>query len=146
MRYQKGFSVIKLLFVLAVLAAGTVAAYKIVPVYSTYWKVQDALDAVTRNLSGQPARRIRARLPDIFHVKYIAYNDLPQEFYDNLQIKVDGGRIEISSVYHVTLWLLGPLESTDPNEAYTAKDLKGMDKIRDKARLDFNFEPYAETP
>ncbi|MDQ6958233.1 MAG: DUF4845 domain-containing protein [Mariprofundaceae bacterium] len=146
MRYQKGFSVVKLLFVLAVLAAGTVAAYKIVPVYSTYWKVQDAFEAVTRNLSGQPAGRIRTRLPDIFHVKYIAYSDLPKEFYDNLEIKVEGGRIEISSVYHVTLWLLGPLESVNPDEPYTAKDLKGMDKIRDKARLDFDFEPYAETP
>jgi len=146
MRHQKGFSVVKLLFVLAVLAAGTVAAYKIIPVYNTYWKVQDTLESVSRNLSNQPANNIRARLPDIFHAKYIGYNDLPQEFYDNLQIEADGSKVEISSAYHVTLWLLGPLESVNPDEPYTAKDLKGMDKIRDKARLDFDFEPYAETP
>jgi len=146
MRHQKGFSVIKLLFVLAVLAAGIWASYNIIPVYNTYWKVQDALDAVTRNLSGQSAGAIRSRLPNIFHVKYIAYNDLPSEFYDNLKIRVDGGKINISSVYHVTLWLLGPLESVNSDEAYTAKDLKGMDKLRDKARLDFEFEPHAETP
>jgi len=146
MRHQKGFSVIKLLFILAVLAAGIWSGYNIIPVYNAYWKVQDAFESVTRNLSDVPANRIRVKLPDIFHVKYIAYEDLPKEFYDNLEIKADGGRVEISSAYHVTLWLLGPLESTDPDEAYTDKDLKGMDKLRDKARLDFDFEPYAETP
>lgn len=146
MRCQKGFSVIKLLLFLAVLSAGTWAAYNIIPVYNTYWKVQDALNAVTRNLSGQSARVIRNRLPDIFHVKYIGSNDLPQEFYDNLKIRTDGGRIEISSAYHVTLWLLGPLENVDPDGDYTSGDLKGMDRLRDRARLAFDFKPHAETP
>jgi len=146
MQYQKGFSVIKLLFILAVLAAGTWSGYNIIPVYNTYWKVQDAFESVSRNLSDVPANRIRVQLPDIFHVKYIAHDDLPQGFYDNLEIKADGGRVEISSAYHVTLWLLGPLESVDPDEEYTDKDLKGMDKLRVKARVDYDFEPYAETP
>jgi len=146
MRYQKGFSVIKLLFILAVLAAGTVAAYKIIPVYNTYWKVQDALESVSRNLSNQSAENVRVRLPSIFHAKYIALNDLPREFYDNLQIKADGSRVEISSSYHVTVWLLGPVESVNPDAEYTARDLKGMDKLRDKARIDYDFKPYAETP
>ncbi|MDQ6960305.1 MAG: DUF4845 domain-containing protein [Mariprofundaceae bacterium] len=137
---------IKLLFVLAVLSGGIWSAYNIVPVYNTEWKVQDAFDAVADNLSGQPAEVIRIRLPDIFHVKYIAHNDLPAEFYDNLQIRADGGRIEISSAYHVTIWLLGPLESVNSDENYTSSDLKGMDKLRDKARIDYDFEPYAETP
>jgi len=146
MRHQEGFSVIKLLFFLAVLAAGTVAGYKIIPVYNTYWKVQDGLESVSRNLSNQSADNIRGRLPDIFHAKYIEFNDLPQEFYDNLQIEADGGRVEISSSYHVTVWLLGPVESVNPDAEYAAKDLKGMDKLRDRARIDYDFEPYAETP
>jgi len=145
-RYQEGFSVIKLLLVLAVLAAGTWATYNILPVYNAYWKVQDVFEAASRNLADQPEDEIRAKFPDLFHVKYLAHDDLPQEFYDNLRIKADGGRVEISSSYHVTLWLLGPLEGIDPDEAYTDKDLKGMDKLRDKARLDYDFEPYAETP
>jgi len=146
MQHQEGFSMIKLLLILAVLAAGTWSGYNIIPVYNTYWKTQDALESVTRNLVNQSPQRIRARLPEILRVKYVAQGDLPQEFYDNLEIKSDSGRIEISSSYHITLWLLGPLESVNPDEEYTDKDLKGMDKLRDKARIDYDFEPYAETP
>lgn len=137
---------IRLIFILAVLSAGIWSAYNIIPVYNTEWKVQDAFDAVASNLSNKPAEAIRAKLPDIFHVKYIAHNDLPVEFYDNLQIRADGHRVEISSAYHVTLWLLGPLESVNTDEDYAASDLKGMDVLRDKARMDYDFEPYAETP
>jgi len=137
---------IKLLPILAVLSAGIWSAYNIIPVYNTEWKVQDAFDAVAGNLSDQPTGIIRAKLPDIFHLKYIAHNDLPTEFYEHLQISADGSRVEISSNYHVTLWLLGPLEDVDADEDYAASDLKGMDILRDKARLDYDFEPYAETP
>ncbi len=137
---------IRLAFILAVLGAGIWSAYNIIPVYNTEWKVQDAFDAVAGNLAGQSAQAIRTRLPDIFHMKYIAHHDLPVEFYDNLQIRADGGKVEISSAYHVTIWLLGPLESVGPEEDYTASDLEGMDKLRDKARIDYDFEPYAETP
>ena len=146
MRHQQGFSVIKFLFVLALLGIGTWTAYNIVPVYNTYWKTQDALESVARNLTNLTPQRILAKLPDVFHVKYIGPNDLPQEFYDNLDIRKEDGRIDISSTYHVTVWLLGPLESVNPDEEYTDKDLKGMDKLRDKARVDFDFEPHAETP
>jgi len=146
MRNQEGFSVIKFLFFLAVLAAGTWATYNILPVYNTEWKVQNALDAASRELTNLSADRIRVKLPAIFHVQYIGINDLPQEFYDNLEIKKEAGKVEISSTYHVTVWLLGPLESVNPDEEYTARDLKGMDKLRAKGRLDFDFEPYAETP
>jgi len=146
MQNQEGFSVIKFLFMIAVLAAGTWATYNILPVYTTYWKVQNALDAASRDLTNQSAEEIRAKLPDIFQVQYIGTNDLPQEFNDHLKIKKEGGKVEISSTYHVTVWLLGPLESVNPDEEYTAKGLKGMDKLRASARLDFDFEPYAETP
>ncbi len=136
----------KLLFVLALLSAGVWAAYNIIPVYNTEWDVQDAFDSIAKNLSDQSAAVIRAKLPDIFHAEYINHNDLPTEFYDHLQIKADGRKVEISSAYHVTLWLLGPLESVNPDDNSTVSNLKGMDKLRDKARLDFDFKPYAATP
>jgi len=146
MRYQEGFSLIKLMFVLLILGIGTWVSFAVLPVYSTYWKVEDAFESMSRNLANRTAEGVLRKLPEVFHVKYISQKDLPQEFYDNLKIKADGNRIEISSAYHVTIWLLGPLEGVNPDEGYTAGDLKGMDKLRDKARLDFDFEPYAETP
>ncbi len=136
----------KLLCILSALGAGIWAAYNIIPVYKTEWEVQDVFDTIVKNLSKQSATVIRAKLPDLLHAEYIDRNDLPIEFYDHLQIKTDGHTVKISSAYHVTLWLLGPPENTDSDEGYTAGDLKGMDKLRDKARLDYHFGPFAVTP
>ena len=72
--------------------------------------------------------------------------DVPQAFYDNMEIKADAGRVEISSFYHVEVWFLGPVEGIDPDSEYTEADLKGMDKIRYKLHQEFDFEPYAKTP
>jgi len=144
--HRASASVIKLLFILALLSAGIWTAYNVIPVYNTEWDVQDAFDSIAKNLSGQSAAAIRTKLPDIFHAEYIAPHDLPTEFYDHLQIRADGRKVEISSSYHVTLWLLGPLESVNPDGNSTFSGLKGMDKLRDKARLDFDFKPHAVTP
>lgn len=143
---ERGFSVFKLLLFLAVLAAGVIAGYKVIPVYNTYWNVQDAFDSLSRNMSDESVSAIRDRLPELLSVKYIKYDDLPPAFYDNLKIKADGNRVEISSHYHVTVWFLGPPESVDPDSDYKLSDVKGMDKLRLKARMDFDFEPHAETP
>jgi hypothetical protein len=71
---------------------------------------------------------------------------VPRQFYDNLVINAENGRVEIYSEYDVTVWLLGPVQGVDPNSDYKESELKGMDKLRHKARRDFHFEPYAETP
>ncbi len=143
---QRGFSFIKLMLFLAVLAAGTWTAYNVLPVYNAYWKVQEVFESVSRNLSNASEEDIRAKLPDLFFVKYLKEGDLPKEFYDNLEIRADGNRVSISSSYHVTVWLLGPVENVDPESDYDPKDLRGMDRLRDALRLDFDFEPHAETP
>jgi len=146
MRNEQGFSMFKMMFLGVVIAAGVVYAYMIIPVYNAYWKVQDTFEGVSRSMADSNESAIRRRLPDLFHIKYLAAGEVPQEFYDNLEIKADGGRVEISSYYHVTVWLIGPVEGVDPNSDYTESDLKGMDKLRAKLRQDFDFEPYAETP
>lgn len=146
MRNEQGFSIIKLMFFLSVLAGVVWYGWLLIPMYNAQWKVQDAFDAVSRNMADASEEAIYQRLPDLFRIKYIYHNDLPEEFYDNIKVKADGGRIEISSYYHVTIWPLGPVESVDPESDYDPKELKGMDKIRDKLRLDYDFEPYAETP
>ena len=145
MKQEKGFSMIKTMFWLAVIGAGVFYAYMIVPVYNAYWKVEDTFKGVAESMSDKSESEIRARLPDLFHIKYLAHNEVPQEFYDNMEIKADGNHVEISSYYHVTVWLIGPVEDVDPESDYDPKDLKGMDKLRDKLRKDFEFEPYASS-
>jgi hypothetical protein len=146
MKNEQGFSMIKLLFWGAVIGFGVMAGYKIIPVYNAQWKIQDAFEAISRNMADKDEKRIRERLPTLFQLKYLAHGDVPQEFYDNIVISADGGQVEISSEYHITLWLLGPVEGVDPDLEYDEADLKGMDKIRHKLRHDFDFEPYARTP
>ena len=146
MKHEQGFSMIKMMFWGAIIAAGVIYGYMVIPVYNAYWKIQDTFEGVTRSMADSSEDEIRRRLPDLFKVKYLAYNDVPQEFYDNLEVKSDNGRVEISSYYHVTVWFLGPVEGVDPDSDYTESDLKGMDKLRAKLRQDFDFEPYAETP
>ncbi len=146
MKNEQGFSMIKLLFILALIGAAVIAGYKIIPVYNAQLKIQDAFEAISRNMADRDEASIRRRLPTLFQIKYLAHGDVPQEFYDNIVINTDGGKVEISSEYHVTLWLLGPVEGVDPDSEYDESDLKGMDKIRHKLRRDFDFEPYAKTP
>ena len=146
MKNEYGFSMIKLLFIVALIGAAVGFGFKIIPVYNAQWKVQDAFEALSRNMANRDETSIRKRLPTLFKMKYLASGDLPQEFYDNIEITADGGKVEISSEYHVTVWLLGPVEGVDPDSDYDESELKGMDKIRHKLRQDFDFEPYAKTP
>ncbi len=146
MEGERGFSFIKLLFWLALLGGVVWYGWLLIPVYNANWKVQDAFEAVTRNMTDATEEEIRARLPELFRIKYLARGDLPEEFYDNIEIKAENGRVEISSYYHVTVWPLGPVESVDPESDYDPQSLKGLDRVRDRLRLDFDFEPHAETP
>jgi len=146
MRKEQGFSMIKMMFWGAIIGAGVVYGYMIIPVYNAYWKVQDTFDGVSHSMADSSESAIRRRLPDLFKIKYLASGEVPEEFYDNLEIKVENGSVEISSFYHVTVWFIGPVEGVDPNSDYEDKDLKGMDKLRARLRQDFDFEPYAKTP
>ena len=84
MRNEQGFSMFKMMFWGAILAAGVLYAYMIIPVYNAYWKVQDTFDGVARSMADSSESAIRKRLPDLFHVKYLASGEVPDEFYDNL--------------------------------------------------------------
>lgn len=146
MKHEQGFSMIKIMVWLVLIGAGALVGFKIIPVYNAYWKVQDTFESVSRNMANASESAIRKRLPDLFHIKYLARGDVPDQFYTNVEIKADGGKVEISSEYDVTVWILGPVEGVDPDSEYEESELKGLDKLRHKARRDFHFEPYAETP
>jgi len=146
MHNERGFSVIKFLMLLAALAGGTWYGYIVIPVYNAEWKIQDTFETVARTMSDKSEKEIHQRLPELLRIKYLDQRDVPAEFFQNIQIQSENGRVTISSSYHVTVWPLGPVQSEDPNSDYDATGLKGMDLMRHKLRLDFDFEPYAETP
>ncbi|MDQ6955138.1 MAG: DUF4845 domain-containing protein [Mariprofundaceae bacterium] len=145
MKGEQGFSMIKLMLWGAIIAGCVVAAYTIFPVYNAYWKIQDTFEGVAKSMSSKTEKDIRERLPELFKIKYLNTEDIPQAFHDNLIIRASGSAVKISSSYHVTVWLMGPVKDVDPDD-YEESDLKGMDKVRHKLRRDFDFEPHAETP
>jgi len=138
---HSGFSAIKLLFWLFIIAVIVTVGYKFIPVHYTAWKVDDAFKAIVQTKASADESFLRANLSDILHAKYISYNDLPKEFYDHLVIKADGSRVSISSRYHVTVWLLPEDPGTMPKVMR-----ERWQSMRAKTRFDFNFNPHAETP
>ena len=108
--------------------------------------MEDAFAGVARNMATASEMEIRQKLPTLLKMQYIAHDDLPEEFYQNLAIKIEDGRVEIFSRYQMTVWPLGRVENVDKDGTYAPDELTGMDILRDKTRLDFEFEPYAATP
>ncbi len=143
---ESGFSVIKFLFWIALLAALISTGFQLLSIYQTNWKVQDVFDNISRRMSASSEAEIRNKLPILFKIGYIYHDDVPEEFYTNLLIKSSDGRVEISSSYMETLWPLGRVENVDKEGTYDPQELTGMDYLRDKTRYDVYFEPYARTP
>lgn len=107
------------------------------------WKVQDVFDNVVKNMRDSSEAEIREKLPTLYKIQYLSPNDLPREFYDNLEIKQQMGMLEISSIYSVVVWPFGPVEKVDEEGEYDPEQLEGMDLLRDRSRIDLQFEPYA---
>lgn len=142
---SRGFGMLSLIFWLVVLGGAAWAGYKLFPPYYTYWEVQDLFEDIARNLSDQDATTIKRRLPELMRVDYIDRRDLPPDFWENLEIEADGGRVRIRSSYDVVVWLFGPVQDVDDPEDYDPEELHGLDILRDRARFVFHFEPHAET-
>lgn len=145
-RNERGFSMTKVLFWLIIFSLSAWQGLQILQVYQTSWKVQDVFEGITRNMATASEADIQKRLPTLLKIQFISRDDLPEEFYTNLRIKTGDGRVEIFTEYQMTIWPLGPVEAIDEDGTYDPKQLKGTDKLRDKTRLDFKFEPYAATP
>jgi len=140
---ERGFSMVKTLFWLGL--SGFVIWYGalIFQAHYTNWKVQDVFDSVPDKMGNSSEADIRARLPQLFNVMYVAPSDLPPEFQENLSIRSEGSMLEISSSYTVVIWPLGPVQAVDEDGSYLPDELEGMDIVRDKLRTDIEFEPYA---
>jgi hypothetical protein len=145
-RSELGFSALKLLFWMAILAVLVSNGFQLLQIYQTSWKVQDVFESVSRKMVNSSEDAIRRKLPVLFRVAYISHDDLPEEFYDHISVQAVAGRVEISSSYTETLWPLGPVENVDEEGTYDPLELTGLDYLRDKTRHDIYFELYAETP
>jgi len=136
----------KLLFWLALIGAGVFVGGQTIPVYYNNLKVQNIFEGTAENLSSQTEGEIKRRIDELFEIQTVDLQALPPEFFDNLSISKEDGKLQIGTEYHITLWLLGPPESVDPDKDYKESEVKPMDKLRLRARMDLDFSPYAESP
>ncbi len=136
----------KWLFLLGLIGGGVFVGGQVIPVYYNNLKIQNIFEGVTQNLENKSLDELGRRVDELFSIQTIDEKILPPEFHENLSIINENGKIKIGSEYHVTLWLLGKPTSVNPDEEYAEVDVKGMDKLRLRTRLDFDFAPYAETP
>jgi len=120
--------------------------FQLLQIYQTSWSVQDVFDNISRKMAGTSETVVREKLPALFKINYVNRDDVPQEFHDNLLIKVTSQRVQISSSYTETLWPLGSVENRDEDGTYDPLELTGLDVLRDKMRYDLYFELFAETP
>lgn len=145
-RNERGFSMVKVLFWLIIFSVSAWQGLQVLQIYQTSWKVQDVFDGIARNMSTASEADIHKRLPALLKIQFVSRDDLPDEFYRNLKMDADGNRVVIATNYRITLWPLGPVEAVDEDGTYDPEQLSGKDYLRDKLRMDFEFEPYAKTP
>jgi hypothetical protein len=136
----------KWLFWLALIGGGVFVGAQVIPVYYNNLKVQNIFEGTAENLVTQTEGEVKRRIDELFKIQTVDLQALPPEFFDNLTISKENGKLQIGTEYHITLWLLGPPESVNPDEAYKESEVKPMDKLKLRARMDFDFAPYAETP
>lgn len=136
----------KFFFWIALIGAAVVTAAQVIPVQYNNMKVENVFEGAVSNLNTSSTDKIASRLPSLLRSQSVDIKALPEEFFEHLSITKDGNKLTISSKYHVVLWLLGEPTSVDINSDYQASELEMMDKIRLKARLDFDFSPMRVTP
>ncbi|MDQ6964423.1 MAG: hypothetical protein Q9M13_05830 [Mariprofundales bacterium] len=148
MRVQQGFSVVSLLVVLLVLAAMVDVGYQVIPIYNVKGSVESLFDSIVKNKPNLTEKQLKVKIPELMEVQYIDPNsDVPEEFFDNLVVVSEGGKMDLSTFYHQEAWLLGmPKPFEDPYLAEDEMELSFWEKMQVKARLDFDFEIAAHTP
>ncbi len=136
----------KIFFWLGLLGVGIFVGGQVIPIYYNNLKIQNTFEGTILNLGSQDESNISKRIPDLLDVQGVDLKELPDEFFKNLIIHKEDGKLKISSKYHVVLWLLGEPLSVDPGADYSESDVAPMDKLRLRARMDFDFSPFAESP
>ena len=146
---MEGFSKIKLLLVLMVIALMVDVGFQVIPIYDVKMSVQSALDSIATNRSDLSEAEVRQKLPEILQAQYVdPAHDLPEAFFDNLVIVSADGKLDISTYYHAEAWLLGMpkiYEELDIGEE-PQDPLSLLEQLQVKMRMDFDFDIEAHTP
>lgn len=136
---------VKILFWLSIIAGGILVGGQVIPVYYNNIKIVNVFEGTAQNLKNQDESHISKRIYELIKIQSVDVKALPKEFFENISITKMNGKLQIGSKYHIVLWLLGPPQSVDPEDDYKESDVKPMDKLRLRARMDFDFEPFAES-
>ena len=136
----------KLLFWLTLLGGIFFVGAQVTPVYYNNLKIENIFEGVAQNLSTRTEGEVRGRIMQLMDIQSVDLKILPDDFIQNIVVNNENGKLQVSSEYHVVLWLLGKPQSVDPQEEYKESDVKPMDKIRLRARMDFDFAPSKQTP
>jgi len=135
--------VLKLVFGIAVVGFLMLNGTLIGNAYYVNSKAQRCFDILVQSMARASEPEARSKLNDLFRLQYLYKEDLPSEFYDELQVKATGDILEVRSSYGVTVWPFGKVADVDAEGTYDPAELKGLDMLRDKTRIDLSFEPYA---
>ena len=136
----------KLLFWLGLIGGGVFVGGEGLPGYYNNIKIESVFASVSQNMASSPKKDVKNKINDLFRVQGVDVQALPDEFFENLRVAKKNGKLVVSSEYHIVLWLLGMPQSVDPEEDYLESDVAPMDKLRLRARMDFDFAPTGETP
>jgi len=135
----------KTAFWIVIIGSALLVGSQVIPVFYNNLKVENVFEGTAKNLKGQSENKVKSRIGQLLRVQSVDVDALPKEFFDNIEITTENNQLQIGSQYHITLWLLGEPVSIDPDEEYKESDVKGMDKLRLKGRMDFDFAPFAES-
>jgi len=136
----------KLLFWLALIGGGIFVGAQVIPVYYNNLRIENIFEGVAQNMNDKPENEVRGRITELLVIQSVDFKILPDDFIQNIVVNNENGKLQVSSEYHVVLWLLGKPQSVGPEEEYKESDVKPMDKIRLRARMDFDFAPSKQTP
>ncbi len=136
----------KVIFWLGLIGGSVFVAAQVLPLYNNNMKIDNVFEGVAKNLASQSEADAKKRVLKLLKAQGVDMKALPEEFMSSLNVRKEDGKLQVSAEYHIVLWLLGAPESVDPDEEYKEADVAPMDKLRLRARMDFDFAPYQETP
>ncbi len=130
---------IKWVFRLLLLTVVIWTGGQVMRAYYNNWQVEDVFQLLVEHMSGSSEREVKQQMDMLFHLKYIAKDDLPEAFFTHLNIRVDqqGGMV-VASTYSVTVWPLGKVQGDEKTSL-----LRWLDHWRYRARFQLSFSPHA---
>ena len=135
---------IKLLIWLSLLGFVVFNAAMVLQAFYTNWKVTACFESLVDHPAASTLEP-RAQLDRLFSLQYIQHDDLPDEFYEQLQINSTGHIMEVSSSYHLTIFPFGQVQDAGEPGVHDSQALGGLDALRNATRIELFFEPYAIT-